>query len=224
MTTGYRDRDVARFGRWADSYNESRLQRLVFAPLQEATLREAADAVAEPRAILDVGCGTGLLLAQAAERFPGARLTGVDAAEEMIRVARASAPAEAPVEFQPATAEALPFAPGTFDLVLTTMSFHHWADQPAALREVRRVLAPGGLFALTDAFPVGWLRFVFARSRHGRFNRPPELIAMLREAGLPLERHAPVPGFGGTVQVVLARAATSGLRPPADAGGRDASG
>jgi ubiquinone/menaquinone biosynthesis C-methylase UbiE len=205
VTAGCRDRDVGRFGRWADSYNESRLQSLVFAPLQEATLREAASATSEPRAILDVGCGTGLLLAQAAERFPEAKLTGVDATEEMIRVARSSAPPEAPVEFLQAAAESLPVEPGSFDLVLTTMSFHHWADQPAALREVHRVLAPNGLFALTDAFPVGWLRFVFARSRHGRFNRPPELITMLREGGLPMERHAPVPRFGGTVQVVLAR-------------------
>ncbi len=62
MTTGQRYRDVGRFGRWADSYNESRLQRLVFAPLQEFTLHEAAAAQPAPRAILDVGCGTGLLL------------------------------------------------------------------------------------------------------------------------------------------------------------------
>jgi len=206
VTAAGRDRDVGRFGRWAASYNESRLQRLVFAPLQEATLNEAAGAAPEPRAILDIGCGTGLLLAQAAARFPGAKLTGVDPAPEMIRVARTTAPPDAPVEFLQATAEALPFEAGTFDLVLTTMSFHHWADQPAALREVRRVLVPGGLFALTDAFPVGWLRFVFARSGHGRFNRPPQLLAMLREAGLPMERHLPVPRFGGTVQVVLARA------------------
>jgi len=210
--TAGRDRDVDRFGRWADSYNESRLQRLVFAPLQEATLHEAAGALPEPRTVLDIGCGTGLLLAQAAERFPKAKLTGVDAATEMIRVARSTAPPRAPVEFLQASAENLPFAPASFDLVLTTMSFHHWADQPAALREVRRVLTPDGLFALTDAFPVGWLRFVFARSGHGRFNRPPQLLAMLREAGLPMERHLPVPRFGGTVQVVLARVATPAER------------
>ncbi len=206
MTAACRDRDVGRFGRWAASYNQSRLQRLVFAPLQEATLREAASAAPDPRAILDIGCGTGLLLDRAADRFPGATLTGIDAAPEMIRVARSSAPGATPVEFLQATAEALPFEPGSFDLVLTTMSFHHWADQPAALDEMRRVLVPGGLFALTDAFPVGWLRFVFARSGHGRFNRPPELIALLRQAGLPMERHAPVRRLGGTVQVVLARA------------------
>jgi ubiquinone/menaquinone biosynthesis C-methylase UbiE len=207
MSDRRHDRDVARFGRWADSYNASRLQRLVFAPLQDATLEEAARELPAPRAVLDIGCGTGLLLAQAAERFPDARLTGIDAAEEMIAVALSTAPADAPVTFEHAAAEHLPFEPATFDLALTTMSFHHWADQPAALAEVRRVLVPGGVFVLTDAFPTGWLRFVMARSRHGRFNRPGDLMAMLRAAGLPLARHVPLPRFGGTVQVVVARAA-----------------
>jgi len=201
-----RDKDVARFGRWAASYNESRLQRIVFAPLQDATLTEAARELPAPHAVLDIGCGTGLLLARAAGRFPDARLTGVDAAEEMIAVARATAAPGAPMTFEHAAAEHLPFEPASFDLALTTMSFHHWADQPIALAEIRRVLVPGGVFVLTDAFPTGWLRFVMARSRHGRFNRPGDLMAMLRAAGLPLARHVPVPRFGGTVQVVLARA------------------
>jgi len=200
-----RDRDVGRFGRWAASYNDSPLQRIVFAPLQEATLAEAAREVPAPSAVLDIGCGTGLLLARAAERFPQARLAGIDAAEEMVAMARSTAPAGSSTTFEQATAEHLPFDAATFDLALTTMSFHHWADQPAALAEVHRVLVPDGVFVLTDAFPTGWLRFVFARAHHGRFNRPGDLVAMLRAAGLPFVRHVPVPRFGGTVQVVVAR-------------------
>ncbi len=206
MSDRGRDRDVARFGRWAASYNESALQRIVFEPLQEATLAEAARELPAPRAVLDIGCGTGLLLARAAERFPDARLAGIDAAEEMVAVARSTTPAGASVTFEHATAEHLPFEPATFDLALTTMSFHHWADQPAALAEVRRVLVPGGVFVLTDAFPTGRLRWLFSRRRHGRFNRPGDLMVMLRSAGLPLVRHAPLRRFGGTVQVVVARA------------------
>lgn len=203
---GQRDGDVGRFGRWADSYNESRLQRLVFAPLQETTLREAAILLPAPVAILDIGCGTGLLLQRAARRFPSAELTGIDAAAEMIGVAQASVPDGVPVRFVRAFAEELPFPDASFDLVLTTMSFHDWADQPAALREVRRVLAAGGVFALADALAVGWLRWLFARSRHGRFNSPPALRGMLRDAGLQGEKVVSVPRFGGTVQVVLSGA------------------
>jgi len=206
VTAHRHDRDVARFGRWAASYDESALQRLVFAPLQEFTLQQAALALPDPRAVLDIGCGTGQLLRQAAGRFPAAELSGVDAAEEMISVARSSLPDGEAVRFVHAAAEELPFDDGSFDLVVTTMSFHHWADQPRALREVRRVLVSGGVFALADAVPVGWLRWLFARSGHGSFNKPAALVAMLRTADLPMDRHVAVPRFGGTVQVVLSRA------------------
>jgi ubiquinone/menaquinone biosynthesis C-methylase UbiE len=199
-----RDVDVARFGRWAESYDESILQRLIFAPLQEFTLAQAAAVVPAPAAVLDVGCGTGLLLRQAARRFPTSELTGVDASQGMIDVALASLPPDAPVHFLHAFAESLPFPDASFDLVVTTMSFHHWTDQPAALREVRRVLVPGGVFALTDALPVGLLRWAFVRRGHGRFNVPAALEQMLSDAALRVERFVAVPRFGGTLRVVIA--------------------
>jgi len=209
MTNDYRDTDIGRFGRWADSYDESVLQRLIFAPLQEFTLRAAAAAFPDPGAILDIGCGTGLLLRRAARHFSSSKLTGIDAAEEMIRVAQSSVPEGIPVHFMHAFAEQLPFAARSFDLILTTMSFHHWSDQAKALREVRRVLVPGGVFALADAMPTSLWRWLFARSAHGRFNKLPVLEGMLRDAGLWVDKRLPVPRFGGTVQVVLTRAAAA---------------
>ncbi len=83
------------------------------------------------------------------------------------------------------------------------MSFHHWQDQPAALREVRRPLPPGGV-ALADGFPTGWLRRLFARNDRGRFHHPDALRRMLEGAGFVVERFARVPRLGGTVQVVVA--------------------
>ncbi len=206
MAAAERDKDVARFGRWAGSYNGSILQRLIFAPLQEVALEQAAALVQDPHAILEIGCGTGLLLRRAARRFPLAELTGIDPAEGMIRVARASVPQGAPVRFLHAFAEELPFPAASFDLVLTTMSFHHWADQEQALREVCRVLVPGGVFALADALAAGGLRWLIARSGHGRFNAPSILSGMLRDAGLNVEKMIPMARFGGTVQVVFSRA------------------
>ena len=73
-----------------------------------------------------------------------AELTGADPAAGMIDQARAAAPGGASVRFVQAFAEELPFPDASFDLVTSTMSFHHWADQRRGLREVRRVLAPGG--------------------------------------------------------------------------------
>ncbi len=206
MPQAPRDADVGRFGRWAANYNDSLLQRLVFAPVQELILQEAARAFPRPGAILDIGCGTGLLLQRAARRFPAARLTGIDPAEEMIRVAQSSAPEGASVRFVHGLAEQQPFADSSFELVLTTMSFHHWTDQAQALREVRRVLAPGGVFALADALPVGWPHWLLARSGDGRFNDPTTLAAMVRDAGLQPERLVPIRRFDGVVKVALARA------------------
>src|SRR5919205_224408 len=72
--SGVADRDVGRFGRWASTYDEHWLQPRFFGPVQEATLRRAALLAPDPRRVLDVGCGTGVLLRKAAERFHRADL------------------------------------------------------------------------------------------------------------------------------------------------------
>jgi ubiquinone/menaquinone biosynthesis C-methylase UbiE len=198
------DQNVGRFGRWADTYDRSVLQRVLFGPLQETVLEQAALDVPAPASVLDIGCGTGQLLRRASRHFPEATLTGVDPSDGMVRVAQASVPVGAPVRFVEAYAEHLPFDDGAFDLVTTTMSFHHWADQPAALREVRRVMAPGGEFLLADALAAGLLRGVFGHEG-GSFNTPERLAEMLRGAGLRVERSTPILRSGGTIQVVVSR-------------------
>lgn len=71
MNSELRDRDVGRFGRFgrfgrrAESHDTSPLQRPIFAPLQELTLAEAAAARPGAASLLDIGCGTGLLLRRA---------------------------------------------------------------------------------------------------------------------------------------------------------------
>ena len=177
-------RDVERFSRWAPSYDRHYLQRLVFEPVQKAVLELAAQEVPHPAAVLDVGCGTGRLLRAAAERFPGARLEGVDAAEGMIEQARASAGPTKRVNFQLASAEQLPFPDGQFDLAFSTMTFHHWADQRRCVAEIARVVAPTGRWILADFIATGLLRYVRRLFRMGRFLERPELDAMLAAAGL----------------------------------------
>src|SRR4029077_11491172 len=108
------EHDVDRFNRWAKTYDRHYLQRRVFEPVHATILQLAAREVARPAAILDVGCGTGILLKEAQVRFPGAELIGVDAATEMVRVAEASLPAGSAIRFQEAQAEALPFSDRRF--------------------------------------------------------------------------------------------------------------
>ncbi len=138
--------DVGRFDEWASTYEGHWMQRLIFDPIQSTLLNLAASQVPQPRSILDVGCGTGRLLRTASQRFSAARLEGVDVAPQMVEQATRLMPVSAPIHFQQATAEALPFADGQFDLVFSTMTFHHWADQKKGVTpgQLHRRSGPGG--------------------------------------------------------------------------------
>jgi len=122
-----------------------------------------------PRRVLDVGCGTGELLRELSTRLPEAReLTGVDAAAAMIEAASAGGEAER-LRYLHGRAERLPFDNASFDLVISTTSFDHWADQGAGLVECRRVLVPGGRLVLTDLFSLALLpTLIGARSDRAR--------------------------------------------------------
>jgi ubiquinone/menaquinone biosynthesis C-methylase UbiE len=113
-------------------------------------LADGVDIRTSPRQILDVGCGTGYLLGQLAARAPLAiALASIDAALAMIELAR-SAATDGRVRLVVATAEQLPWPDRTFDLVVSTTSFDHWADQRVGLAQCARVLAPGGCLVLAD--------------------------------------------------------------------------
>ncbi len=179
------ERDVGRFSDWGSSYDEHWLQPRFFGPVQQATLRRATLLVPKPRRVLDVGCGTGALLRQAREYFPESELVGVDPARGMIATARQRWNGGQTPEFINAAAEHLPLADESFDLVMSTISFHHWHDQQAGIREIRRVLAPEGKLLLADFVAVSWLRLFFAIGRvRNRFHTRLEIEEMFRHARL----------------------------------------
>jgi ubiquinone/menaquinone biosynthesis C-methylase UbiE len=194
--------DVDRFDRWAKTYDRHWMQRRIFEPVQRTVLALAAEEIAQPAAILDVGCGTGRLLGLAEARFPGAESVGVDAAMEMVRQAEASRPAGSKIRFQQATAEELPFPDSHFDLVFSTLTFHHWHDQGKGVAEVARVLAPGGRWLLADFMARGLIRYIRRLLRMSQFPEQVELDAMLGHAGLTVVAARKVPGLGGQVSVV----------------------
>jgi ubiquinone/menaquinone biosynthesis C-methylase UbiE len=201
--------DVGRFDEWAPHYEQHWMQRRIMGPVLDTVLDLAAQQVPDPKAILDIGCGTGRLLRAAASRFPGARLDGVDAAEGMIKQATASLPPGLPIRFQQASAEALPFGDGGFDLVFSTMTFHHWADQQKAIGEVRRVLAPGGRWLLADIIANGLMVVVLNLLRVGRVHRRSELMSMLAEGRLRVVAEKRAPGMAGYVPVLAISATDS---------------
>ena len=97
--------------------------------------------------LLDVGCGTGELLAAIARQDSGATLIGVDPSPAMLAVAREKLPA---ASFLEGTAESIPVESSSVDWLVTTSAFHYVADPLSARREFRRVLRPGGTLVLTD--------------------------------------------------------------------------
>jgi ubiquinone/menaquinone biosynthesis C-methylase UbiE len=95
--------------------------------------------------VLEVGCGVGAVLAVLGQEFPGVRLVGVDIEPKQLEFARGHLErAGVEATLVEADARALPFDDESFDHVWMMWLLEHIADAPAALREARRVLTPGG--------------------------------------------------------------------------------
>jgi ubiquinone/menaquinone biosynthesis C-methylase UbiE len=122
-------------------------------------------------AVLDVGCGTGYIALLAKKKVgPQGRVEGIDASAEM--VARATAKARRAglqVEFSNATAQELPFKDGEFDVVLSTLMFHHLPKKGRGefAREAVRVLRQGGRLFVVDFAKPPRQKSVFRFHRHG---------------------------------------------------------
>lgn len=96
--------------------------------------------------VLDVACGTGVLACAAAERVaPDGHVTGLDINPEMLEVARRK---DTPVDWRLGPAEGIPFPDGSFDAVVSQFGFTFFDDRVTALKEMMRVLKPGGTLAV----------------------------------------------------------------------------
>ena len=103
--------------------------------------------------LLDVGCGTGRTLHQLARTHPKLRLHGADLSPAYIRLARKRLEDVAELTLAVENAEALPWADATFDIVTSVYMFHELPRNARrnAIREIRRVLKPGGLVVIEDS-------------------------------------------------------------------------
>jgi ubiquinone/menaquinone biosynthesis C-methylase UbiE len=113
--------------------------------------KDIASTAPDNGTVLDVGTGPGVLLVELARCRADLRLTGVDPASDMVAVAERNLN-----EFAPrATARVgdvgdLPFPDQSFDLIVSSLSLHHWEDPDAAVAELARVLRPGGRLVIYD--------------------------------------------------------------------------
>jgi demethylmenaquinone methyltransferase/2-methoxy-6-polyprenyl-1,4-benzoquinol methylase/phosphoethanolamine N-methyltransferase len=155
--------------------------------LREKLIELAAPASGET--VLDVGCGTGTLAIAIKPKVGDGEVHGIDASPEMIEVAKEKAAREGlEIDFRVALIEALPFPDASFDLLTSSLMLHHLPDdlKTKGLREIRRVLKPGGRFMLMDFAaeshsPLGHLLSIFGHARGE--NVVGKVTAMLKDAG-----------------------------------------
>lgn len=177
-----RDRDIEDFNARASGYDGGWLGRW-HASVATKTSHVAAGAAPGARSIADIGCGTGHLLRVLSDELPSARdLVGIDPAAAMLEIAQ-QAESDSRVRYVIGVAEALPLPDASLDLIVTTTSFDHWADQRAGLRECRRVLRPQGVVVLADLIQP-WLWPTTVIGRRGKARTPRQIEKLLAEIGL----------------------------------------
>jgi ubiquinone/menaquinone biosynthesis C-methylase UbiE len=135
---------VAEYARAAEHYDEK------WAFYVEATTRETLRRLpmTSGARVLDVGCGTGELMRRLRAKYPHAVLAGLDPVAEMLAVARDKLSGNE--DLRTGYADALPWGAGSFDVVVSCNMFHYISHPVEALREMGRVLRPGGSLVLTD--------------------------------------------------------------------------
>ena len=178
------------WGLAAPIYDTEVVQRWVYRPAQDEMI--ALLTAHASRRVADIGCGTGILADRIAREVRPEAIFGVDRSDGMLaQAARRSAP----VQWLTAPAEQLPFDDGTLDAIVTTSAFH-WFNQPAALREFHRVLAPGGFAAVATLSPrqilPGLPRLPIQWLSANRFNPshapdPAEMRALICDAGFTVD-------------------------------------
>jgi ubiquinone/menaquinone biosynthesis C-methylase UbiE len=127
------------------------MARRVLRRLYRRLAQDIAATVPTGARVLDVGTGPGILLVELARRRPDLDLTGIDLSPDMAAMAtRNLAPHSARAGVRAADVTSLPFPDGSFDLIVSSLSMHHWDHPEAAATELARVLGPGGRIQIYD--------------------------------------------------------------------------
>jgi SAM-dependent methyltransferase len=150
-----------------------------FAPIFEHLYRRVAEDTERELAargrihrplIIDLGCGPGDLAVAMSRRLRDARIVGIDLSPSMLLWAGRHATTDGRLRFIVGDAADLPFDNASIDLVVSTLSLHHWTEPAEAFAEIARVLRPDGVALIYD---LGLLSFT-----------PAEMAGVAAEAGL----------------------------------------
>ncbi|MFK8259469.1 class I SAM-dependent methyltransferase [Erwinia sp. AnSW2-5] len=191
MATNHHDHVDKQFGEQAGAY----LTSAVHASGRDLVrLAERLFGASEAK-VLDMGCGAGHASFVAAQHVK--EVIAYDLSDKMLTVVRKTALERGyhHLTTRQGYAENLPFDDAEFDVVISRYSAHHWHDVGSALREVRRVLKPGGKVIFMDVSAPGnpvlniWLQTVEALrdTSHVQDYSPGEWLALMTESGLVIQ-------------------------------------
>ena len=152
-----------------------------------------------PDRLIDIGCGPGAFLSLVQERFPAIQLNALDLSEEMIRETRSRLAPNAIATV--GDAEHMPLESGQYAAVTCNMSIHHYPHPQDALKEMYRILRPGGMLLLNDMDCIAPIRalanIIFPRLPGGdvkMYDRQ-EILQMVGQAGFRDVRYKKISPF-----------------------------
>lgn len=186
MTTPGRQFNAAVTRFWtlaAPVYDLPFLQRWVYQPVQDEVI--AALRAHGARRVADIACGTGILATRIQSDLRPEEVYGVDMSDGMLEQAAARSTR---VRWMKGPAERLPFDDDALDAVVSTSAFHFF-DQPAALREFHRVLAPGGLVVvgtISPPLPAALARLSARPGSPAHNPSPAQMRTLFADAGFTL--------------------------------------
>jgi len=181
-------KSASRFDAWASTYDDHRLTTW-FRFYQALALSKLN--ISEGSGFLDVGCGTGWAVREAAKHLRSGKACGIDISPKMIDKAISQTQVMVNIEFRVANSEFIPYPNESISSVLCTFSFHHYQNPLIALSEMRRVMRKTGKLVILDSardvssaiwLQDRWRRY-FERS-HVKYYTTNELKILVEQAHL----------------------------------------
>lgn len=144
------------FNSWAKTYDNLSIYNLFLTHSNKAIVRLLPQTLEV--SILDVGVGTGILIGQVLPKNKSVHLFGIDISPEMVKKAKRKFKGKSNVMIALGSADKLPHKDNSFEFVTCVNSFHHHPDSIQSLKEMERVLKPGGKVILSDGCLDGFFR------------------------------------------------------------------